>query len=314
MKKMEDIDALIGKFLSGEALPEEAMALEDWLKESEDNYIYYRESLKAMGLNEVRVSSDVAWTKVNAQLKQTPIRRLRFGWISAAAAVLIVAFGTFFWLTGESEPQVFNATAKKEQIELNDGTDIQLAAHSSIELTDGYGTENRSLKLKGSAYFSVKHSEKLPFVIEAGPIHIKDLGTKFDVKTTEDTIYVRVDEGVVMIYDNKGMKITLKANESAHYVIASGKLEVDLLTEALKDDSKTVVFDDQRLEDVITILNRVYDADIRIENPALKNCRITTEFKNEDLETVLMIIAQTLEVTIRREGDVYWVKGAACSQ
>lgn len=314
MKKMEDIDALIGKFLSGEALPEEAIALEDWMRESEENYRYFVASAKAIGINEIKVSPDVAWAKVNAQLTQTPIRRLRLGWISAAAAVLLVAFGTYFWLNNETAPQVYNAKSKKEQIELTDGTDIQLAAHSTIELTDGYGSKNRSLKLKGSAYFSVKHSEKLPFVIEAGPIHIKDLGTKFDVKTTEDTIFVRVDEGVVMIYDNKGMKITLKANESAHYVISSGSLEVDVLSEALNTQSKTVILDDQRLEDVVKILNKVYNADIRIENPALKECRITTEFMNEDLETVLMVIAQTLEVTIKREGEVYWIKGAACNQ
>jgi len=314
MKKMEDIDALIGKFLSGEALPEEAIALEDWMRESEENYAYYRDFLKAWGMNEVNVSPDVAWAKVNAQLKETPIRRLPSGWISAVAAILVVAFGTFFWLNNETTPQIYNAKAKKEQIELTDGTDIQLAAHSTIELTDGYGTKNRSLKLKGSAYFSVKHSEQLPFVIEAGPIHIKDLGTKFDVKTTEDTIFVRVDEGVVMIYDNKGMKITLKANESAHYVISTGSLEVDVLSEALNSKSKRIKLDDERLEDVVNSLNLLYDADIRIENPALRNCRMTSEFIDEDLETVLMVISQTLEVTIKREGKVYWIKGAACSQ
>jgi ferric-dicitrate binding protein FerR (iron transport regulator) len=218
-------------------------------------------------------------------------------------------------LNAGEENTVFTAGNKEKSIELNDGTDIRLAAHSSMELSAGYGKKNRSLKLKGSGHFSVKHSEKLPFIIDAGPIHIKDLGTKFDVITTDDTIYVRVEEGIVVIYDNKGMKLTLHANESAHYIISSGDLKLDVLAENLKKQYKTILLDNQRLEDVVDLLNKTYKVTIRIDNPALKDCRITTEFLNEDLDTVLMVISQTLEVTIIREKEnTYVIKGLACIQ
>ncbi|MNY37974.1 hypothetical protein D3C86_1725670 [compost metagenome] len=124
-----------------------------------------------------------------------------------------------------------------------------------------------------------------------------------------------MDEGIVVIYDNKGMQLTLKANESAHYVISSGDLKLDVVAENLKKQYKTVLLDNQRLEDVVDLLNNTYKVSIRIDNPALKNCRITTEFLNEDLDTVLMVISQTLEVTILKEkNDVYVIKGIACIQ
>ncbi|MNJ84784.1 fec operon regulator FecR [compost metagenome] len=310
------MDALIGKFLTGEANPEEAMFLEDWIAESNDNKTYFEQSAKAFGLVDQAVSTDAAWTKVQSQLKQAPVRKLSIGWISSVAAILIISFGAvLYFLNSDGEKKVFTAGKEKKNIELNDGTDIQLAAHSSVELSAGYGKKNRSLTLKGSGHFSVKHSEKLPFIIDAGPIHIKDLGTKFDVKTTEDTIYVRVEEGIVVIYDNKGMKLTLHANESAHYVISSGDLKLDVLAENLKKQYKTILLDNQRLEDVVELLNKTYKVNIRIDNPVLKDCRITTEFLNEDLDTVLMVISQTLEVTIIKEKtNVYVIKGLACIQ
>lgn len=316
MKTLHDMDALIGKFLSGEANPEEAMLLEDWIAASRENETYFEQSAKAFGLTAQAISSDAAWTKVQPQLKQAPIRKFPTRWIAAIAAMLILSLGTVLYLANAPEQQmVFTAGKTEKHIELTDGTDIQLTAHSSLELSADYGKKNRSLKLKGSGYFSVKHSEKLPFIIDAGPIHIKDLGTKFDVKSTEDTIYIRVDEGVVVIYDNKGMQLTLKANESAHYIISSGDLKLDVLTENLKKQYKTVVLDNQRLEDVVNLLNKTYDVSIRIDNPALKDCRITTEFLDEDLDTVLMVISQTLEVTILREkSGVYVIKGMACIQ
>jgi len=318
MNVSKEIEELIGKFLSGEASPEEAMLLEDWLKESPENETYFTESSKVFGIMNPEVSVDSAWTKVSSQLQQTPIRKLNFAWISSIAAILIITVGALFWMNSEPESTIYASTTKGKEVELSDGTDVRLAANSSVELSKAYGKKNRFLDLKGSAYFSVKHSEKLPFVINTGPIHIKDLGTKFDVRSTEDTIFVRVDEGVVMIYDNKGMKITLQANESAHYVISSGKLSLDVKSGTSASlgnhlSNVTIMLDDQRLEDAVKMLNQSYNVDIRIENAAINNCRITTEFLNEDLETVLDVIGQTLEVRIEKIGNVYWIKGTSCN-
>jgi ferric-dicitrate binding protein FerR (iron transport regulator) len=316
MKTSQDTDALIGKFLSGEASPEEAMQLEDWIAESHDNQTYFEQSAFAFGLADQAISTDAAWNNVRPQLKPAPVRKLSAGWISSIAAILVISFGAALYFLNASDQQtVFIAGKNDKRFELNDGTDIRLSAHSSVELSADYGKKDRSLTLKGSGYFSVKHSKKLPFIIDAGPIHIKDLGTKFAVRATDDTIYVRVDEGVVVIYDNKGMQLTIHANESAHYVISSGDLQLDVLTENLKAKYQTIILDNQRLEDVVDLLNKTYKVTIRIDNPALKDCRITTEFLNEDLDTVLMVISQTLEVTIiRQKTNEYLIKGIACIQ
>jgi transmembrane sensor len=115
-----------------------------------------------------------------------------------------------------------------------------------------------------------------------------------------------------MIYDNAGMQITLKANESAHYVIATGELELEVQTYAPATGEKTFLFDNQRLEDVVNRLKTVYNADIRIEEEQVKNCRITTQFKDEDLEIVLSIVTETLGLTLQKQGTSYLIKGQSC--
>lgn len=318
MKTIHDIDALIGKYLLGEASPEEAMLLEDWKAGAPENEQYYRQSMAALGLVEQSFSAENAWQKVQPQLteKQAPIRNLYTGkfYRIAASITVLVAIGTFavYFLTRNDEQQLFAAQDSSSKVMLKDGTQVTIAKNSSIELKDGYGTNHRHLKLKGSGYFSVKHSEQMPFVIDAGPLHIKDLGTKFDVEASGDTIFVRVDEGIVMIYDNAGMKITLKATQSAYYVVSTGEMEFEIETNAPNGQGKTFVFDNQRLEMVVARLNQVYQTDIRIETPAVKNCLITTQFTDEELDMVLSVIAETLGLSVEKQGSVYWLKGTSC--
>lgn len=318
MKTIHDIDALIGKYLLGEASPEEAMLLEDWKNESPENERYYRQSITALGLVDEVFSAENAWQKVQPRLAETqaPIRTLntrKFYQIAASIAVVlgVAAFAAYFF-TQTSDQQLYAAKDVSSKVILKDGTQVTIAKNSSIELAEGYGTNHRHLKLKGSGYFSVKHSEQMPFVIDAGPLHIKDLGTKFDVDATGDTIFVRVDEGVVVIYDNAGMKITLKATQSAYYVVSTGEMEFEIETDAPNGQGKTFVFDKQRLETVVARLNQVYQTDIRIETPAVKDCLITTQFTNEDLDIVLSVIAETLGLKVEKQGSIYWLKGTSC--
>lgn len=316
----EEIDALISKYLLGEATPEEAMQLDDWRSASLENETIFQESARAMGWIEQETSTNLAWDKVKPQLQQkAPIIPLykRTGFrIAAGIAILLTVGFSWFFLAGnpQQEQQFYATTSRPETVQLSDGTSIKIAKHSSVELKKGYGTAHRHLVLKGSGYFTVKHDEKKPFVIDAGPLHIKDLGTKFDVTQSDDTIYVRVDEGMVMLYDNSGLKITLKASQSAYYVISTGDMELEIATKTPNATGKTFVFDNQRLETVVARLNQVYGSDVRVASAAANNCLITVQFKDEPLELVLDIIAETLSMKVEKEGAIYWLRGESCTE
>jgi transmembrane sensor len=316
----EQIDALISKYLLGEASPEEAMQLDDWRSTSQENEAVFQESAHFFGWKERGASTDLAWEKIKPQLrKESSIVSLykRTGFRVAAGITLLLSVGLiWFILAGNPEQtqQSFIAASRPKTVKLSDGTAIRIADHSTVTLKKGYGRSHRYLSLKGSGYFTVKHDDKKPFVIDAGPLRIKDLGTKFDVTQTDDTIFVRVDEGKVMLFDHSGLKITLNASQSAYYVISTGELELEIETKVPNAYGKTFVFDKQRLETVIARLNLVYGSDVRIASSTAKDCLITVQFKDESLELVLDIIAETLSMKVEKEGSVYWLKGESCKE
>src|SRR5690606_41475040 len=79
-------------------------------------------------------------------------------------------------------------------IQLAHGTAIQLGAAST--LTTRYAADRRAVDLRsGEAFFTVTHDSDRPFVITAGPLHIEDLGTAFNVRRTGQRVSVAVTEG-----------------------------------------------------------------------------------------------------------------------
>jgi ferric-dicitrate binding protein FerR (iron transport regulator) len=319
MRAETDMDILIGKFLSGEATPEEAMELEDWKAAHPDNLALFEDTARALGWVDHLAQVDSAWMNVHKKItSEAPVRKLHTTliWRVAAAVVLLVSVGAGYWFfnSGNQEVLAYAAGNQQRKINLNDGTGISIASHSSVEMQPGFGKTHRKVKLKGSGYFTVTHSEELPFVIETGPIHIKDLGTQFDVHSTKDTIYVRVDEGEVLIYDENGLKIKLKAKESAYYVISTGKLEMEVRMPGVEGTDKTYLFHEQPLSKVVEKINELYSQEVLIDDPAAATCLITIEIGKDDLDELLEVIADTLGLSLEKHGNEYWLKGkGTCS-
>lgn len=302
----QDIDILISKFLSGEAEPEEAIFLEDWKAESPENLEHFRGAEQLFHLTQDRRAPQqpdvaAAWKKIAPQLEAQPKAKMvrmtpAFFRMAASFLILIGIGGSIgYYFLKQPAGDVFASAGQGQYVALKDGSQVEVAPHSSISLDAGFGKSNRRVRLKGSAYFTVDHNEGMPFIIEAGDVFIKDLGTKFDVRDQRDTLVVRVDEGVVSVYDNHGQEKTLKAGEKAYYL----KKRHQLVSEASQykaPEPKPVKLDfvDQKLSEVVKVLSKAYGERVTLDNAALGDLTITTKFENEPLEVVLSIITETL--------------------
>lgn len=323
MNNRENIDELISKFLSGEALPEEAMQLEDWKNESSDNRTYY-ERLEAVfaltGSYNKATEPNIqkAWKKVQQDMSNDKVKPLftKMPYLKIAAAlVLLIGLGVafmFLFNSGNQQPVLYVAGSEPKEFKLTDGTEVTVLANSSISADKDFGIKNRLLHLKGNACFSVTHSDKLPFVIDAGNVFIKDIGTKFSVRSSldTDTVYVNVDEGVVLLFDNRGSALEIKASEKALYIRSKKQIIKENTTEVKLNEA--LHFSKARLGDVITTLNSAYHTSIVLENTALKDCIITTKFDQEKLETIIGIITETLGLSYEKTKSGYLIKGQSC--
>lgn len=318
MEEREDFDVLLGKFFAGEANPDEAILVEDWKTLSNENMLQYKKLEKFYFGLQSDVDENEAWLKIKdkTNAKTAKVKRMVFSWQRLAAMVtliLAISFFSIYWLNTGIHKKEFFAENSKQQIKLEDGTKVNLDKNSSLLLDEDFNGSNRKIKLVGSAYFTVKHDDKKQFIIDAGAIQIKDLGTKFDVKTVKDTIFIRVDEGSVLIYNEKGLKITLEANEQAYYVISQGSLKITVENDFYEKRAPIkLIFENQSLKRVVESLNQMYSADIRLNSSNLENCRITTQFIDEKIEVVLEIIAETLNLEYEFKDGYYLLIGKGC--
>jgi transmembrane sensor len=106
--------------------------------------------------------------------------------------------------------------------------------------------------------------------------------------------------GMAAKYDHKGNTLeSMQVTGKNTFAYTSGRL----------------VFENDRLGQVIADLNRFYDSEVELENPALANCAITSSFSNEKLENVLAVVAGTLglEVVHIPNSNKIILKGKGCT-
>lgn len=99
--------------------------------------------------------------------------------------------------------------SKTFKMVLSDGTIVHLNAGTSLTYPEQFNNTNtRTVSLKGEAYFEVFKDPTKPFIIEAKDIHIKVLGTSFNVSNyTEDNFIACVlNEGSVLLSEKENQK------------------------------------------------------------------------------------------------------------
>lgn len=326
MKDTEYIDELIGKYLAGEASPDEAIALDDWKNQSKGNLEYFEQCLRifeiSSGQKFPRSNVNQAWKKLNLENKQQETKVVSFNnnrwyWRIAASLVLLVGLTAalvYLLRSPGTENLAYEADNTTKQVALTDQSNINIAPHSRLEVDQNFGHTHRTVKLKGSAYFDVTHDDKLPFTVDAGKVYVKDIGTKFNISSSanNDTLVITVDEGTVLLFDSLGTSLTLNAPQEAIYV----KSLAQVITPTKETSPVPLHFDFEStsLNDVINQVETGYKVNIGLENPALGRCLITTSFTGQDIETVMTVITETLGLTYVRTPEGYLIKGQQCNQ
>lgn len=123
----------------------------------------------------------------------------------AMAATLVLALQSalpqyFNWNSARTSSAILETgIAEHKEIVFEDGTRIQLGAHSAV--TANFTRHVRSVVLdRGEALFRVAHDAERPFQVSAGAGVITAVGTAFNVRRRPgDNVVVTVTEGVVEI-------------------------------------------------------------------------------------------------------------------
>ena len=172
-----------------------------------------------------------------------PLGQRRVLRIAAGIAALVLLSAAIFW---GPQPDPLNFTkesatsvGKFKRMTLPDGTQLTLNTDSAVEIVFEPAARRVRL-LKGEAYFKVAHAPERPFWVEAAQVHVKAVGTAFNVRYHSHKVEVTVTEGRVALNDTNGSSLALESQVSLNpaalpagpETIAAGARATVLLTEA----------------------------------------------------------------------------------
>ena len=157
-----------------------------------------------------------------------------------AAASLMIVFLTSGWLATALRPAPEmlirnNAWEKVENLTLADGTQLTLNRGAQLIYPEKFAGRTREIFLSGEAYFDVAHDKKHPFIVRAGDLKIKVLGTKFNIEAYPDseTITTTLLEGSVEVESRLSREcIRMVPSQQLSYDIQSGEMKLSTISDA----------------------------------------------------------------------------------
>lgn len=239
-------------------------------------------------------------------------RRLRVvGGAVAIAASLAVAAVAGYTLAGSRRPEqqyeLFCDNGQKAVLTLPDGTVVRLNSSSRLRYDASYNEDSRNIRLSGEAYFEVARNEDRPFVVEAGEMKVKVLGTRFNLKAYdgEDRIEATLIEGKIVAAVGEVEEVLLPAerlsyHKSAGRLVKTRGLDTGRLAPWLHDE---VYFSHTTLAEVARILERTYNVRVRFQDERLAACSYTGHIRNCSLKNILNLIVSTSPVKYSYEGN-----------
>lgn len=273
------------------------------------------------------LKTDRAWKRLYTRLEadglleqQTTGRkpvRLQIGLMKWAAAIIIlcVSVGTTIFLQRHDTPETTFLTLQNKESStslvttLEDGSIVYLADNSELTYPEHFQKQKREVILAGNALFDVSGNRERPFFIETEKIRIEVIGTSFDVRTADKkTFELAVRRGEVKVTLKKnGESIRVKAGQTAS--LHADRLEVAATEDKgqFVDYTQRIQFKDQRLSDILRVINLEYP-DIALKTtPNLEDRRLTVSFHNDTPAMMAELICMALKLKCTEKDNVWMI-------
>jgi transmembrane sensor len=227
----------------------------------------------------------------------------RQNYFKVAASVFIVASLSlllyfFSFHTDDNYVTVTSPKGKVTMIKLPDGTSVWVNSGSTFKYPKAFENIRNVYLVDGEAFFDVAHNPKAPFIVHSDKLHVKVLGTAFNVRSHQklNTMRVTVVRGKVEVgSETETFEVLTKDKEII--VNKNGKERKTRIIDSEKVSSwklKEINLYDISFEDMILSIENAYDVKISYPADGLKDTVTTLHFSNNDslievLEMIKMI-------------------------
>lgn len=208
-------------------------------------------------------------------------------WLTRAAAILLIPVLAFLFYTLSEKKieslqyanfvvdslEIVAPIGSRTVVHLSDGSEVYLNYGSKIRYPQFFFGDTREVTLTGEGYFNIAHNPDKPFVVKAGRLSVKALGTAFNVLAypADDVIETTLVNGKVVLeqkeVDGKTKTIGIMVpGQHVKYNIKTGTVSStkgDVEKYIAWKDGKHV-FEDASIVQVAERLSRMFNIDIEI--------------------------------------------------
>jgi len=336
MKKKE-LDNLLQKFENGDCTAEEIIFLEGVVNES---IVTHSELSIFKDEKEMQSEEGRMWNKINdALFNKSKIRNFnkRNLWVQltlAACLLLVISFSIYLYfpeffrrnvISDNRGMETQNNANTNQTLTLPDGSKVVLEKNSSIIVSEDFGKVNRTVLLKGKAFFKVVRNEKKPFLVRMGNLVTEVLGTSFKVGSDNQnkSIEVAVISGKVSVYATSKNGISKKLNgvvltpnlkavyNTENQTIQESIVETPqlLLPNLNKSD---FIFNEIQFGDLRDRLKLFYGVEIIFVNREIEKCLFTGDLGGLDLYKQLDVACTSISAKYEVRGSTIFVNGKSC--
>lgn len=323
-----ELKILAQKYLAGTATAEEKAELNQWYDAADQGWLEKvdtkipesEEEVKQRLFENLKNKGFLNTEPEEAPLKRPFIlRKLIFRITSAAAVLALVFFGWQFGMDkfDQGNKKMVNVPGNKiMEILLPDGSKVWLNSGSVFKYPKKFSKHNRTVELiDGRAFFEVKHENNHPFVVKTNSLNVVVFGTSFDVRA-----YKKEGSTKVSVVTGK-VGITLKGPEETPAVMLLPKQQVVL--SAIKNNlikakapeiavndwcASKLVFEQETLGNVFSVLEKKYKTKIIAEDPALLDERISITLGDQHLSEIMFMLGFTKHFKYQIANDRITIK------
>lgn len=277
----------------------------DWCARDRRNQLAFDE---ISGIWEATASATPA-ADATGPVAPAPSRR-RVAWALAAgvaglAAGLLAALVWARWhpATGESMLALASPPGINTRTELPDGSVVDLGGGSGA--TVAFSPQQRVVQLHGGQLFvAVSHDSERPFIVDAGGLQVRAVGTAFDVLREGSRTVVTVMEGRTDVRLATGgaqaSPIRLNAGQQLTYVPGAPSVPVRWVDPSISTAWRTGVlqFVDEPLEHVVATINRYVAREILIEDRSIGALAFTGTAHIDRIESWLAALPDAFPVSV----------------
>ncbi len=203
---------------------------------------------------------------------------------------------------------------KKTELLLADGTKVWLNAGSRLAFPSKFTKNTRAIYLEGEACFLVAKNEKQPFIVKAGNLDVRVLGTHFNVSAypADATIETVLLEGSVALEKPKAFglgktEVVLKTSQKASFkkeeseFTVTDEADVDIYIAWTYGWLK---YERESLSSVLRKVERYYNVDIQLPANYPGDDLITGKLDlKESLDAVMVVLADASRFEYRINGN-----------